>query len=136
MLQTKDIYEERTACPLYTAIGVIEGRWKAMIFQRLSERPRGFGELRRTLPRITTKVLRQQLREMLADELLARQELTPKHLGVRYRVTAYGKTLGPVFEALWRWGTTHLSRPGSERGTAVPAPASRARSARRLYGKQ
>ena len=29
-------YQERAACPVYTAIGVIEGRWKPMIFQRLT----------------------------------------------------------------------------------------------------
>lgn len=28
-------YDERAACPLYTAIAVIDGRWKPMIYQRL-----------------------------------------------------------------------------------------------------
>lgn len=59
-----DIYRERAACPVYTAIAVIEGRWKPMIFQRLASRPHGFGELRRALPRVTVKVLREQLRRM------------------------------------------------------------------------
>jgi hypothetical protein len=31
---------ERSACPLYT-IGVIEGRWKPMLYQRLAARPQG-----------------------------------------------------------------------------------------------
>ena len=122
MQRTTNIYEERASCPLYTAIAVIEGRWKPMLFQRLSERPHGFGELRRALPRVTTKVLREQLRQMLADELVTRLELTPRRLGVRYTLTSYGQTLGPVFETLWRWGVTHLSRPGSTRGTAVAPP--------------
>jgi DNA-binding HxlR family transcriptional regulator len=120
-----DSYAERAGCPLYTAIGVIEGRWKPMIFQRLSEHPRGFGELRRAIPRVTTKVLREQLRQMLADGLIVREELTPPHLGVRYHVTPYGQTLGPVFEVLWRWGTLHLARPGSSRGTVISPPAAR-----------
>jgi DNA-binding HxlR family transcriptional regulator len=119
-----DVYAERAGCPLYTAIGVIEGRWKPMIFQRLGQHPHGFNELRRAMPRVTTKVLREQLRQMLADGLVTREELTPRRLGVRYRVTPYGQTLGPVFEALWRWGTTHLTRPGNSRGTVVAPPAS------------
>jgi DNA-binding HxlR family transcriptional regulator len=126
MKRLADSYAERAACPLYTAIGVIEGRWKPMIFQRLSERPHGFGELRRAMPRVTTKVLREQLRQMVADELVAREELTPRRLGVRYQVTPYGKTLGPVFTSLWRWGTVHLARPGSSRGTLVSPPTFRA----------
>lgn len=118
-------YQERAACPLYTAIAVIDGRWKPMIFQRLSEQPRGFAELRRAMPRVTTKVLREQLRQMLADELIVREELAPRHLGVRYGVTPYGRTLGPVFQSLWVWGTGHLARPGSARGTLASPPAQR-----------
>jgi DNA-binding HxlR family transcriptional regulator len=123
MKRSGDSYAERAGCPLYTAIGVIEGRWKPMIYQRLSEHPHGFNELRRAMPRVTTKVLREQLRQMLADGLVAREELSPARLGVRYHVTPYGETLGPVFESLWRWGTTHLARPGSSRGTVVAPPA-------------
>ncbi len=123
MQTRKDSYAERAGCPLYTAIAVIEGRWKPMIFQRLSERPLGFAALRRALPRVTTKVLREQLRQMQADGLVSREELSPARLGVRYRVTPYGASLGPVFEVLWRWGVDHLARPQSRQGTVVAAPA-------------
>ena len=119
-----DIYEERAGCPVYTALGVIEGRWKPMIFQRLASGAHGFGQLRRAMPRVTTKVLRQQLREMEADGLVRRQALTPSVFGVRYELTAYGQTLAPVFQALWRWGTRHLKRRHAVRGTVVQAPAS------------
>jgi DNA-binding HxlR family transcriptional regulator len=122
MLRGQNAYVERAACPLYTAIAVIEGRWKPMVFQRLLERPRGFGELRRAIPRVTTKVLRDQLRQMMADDLITRDELSPRHLGVRYTVSTYGATLGPVFDTLWRWGVIHLAREGSALGTAVVAP--------------
>jgi DNA-binding HxlR family transcriptional regulator len=118
----EDSFRERAACPLYTAIGVIEGRWKPMLFQRLSTRPHGFGELRRAIPGVSAKVLREQLRQMQADGLLVRQPLTPPGMGVRYRLTAYGRTLGPVFEALWRWGTRHLARASAAKGTLVLPP--------------
>ena len=117
-----DIYEERAACPLYTAIAVLEGRWKPMIYQRLSMRPRGFAELRRAMPRVTTKVLREQLRQMIADDLVSREQLEPPYLGVRYRVTRYGRSLMPVFTALSRWGERHLQRPNASRGTIASAP--------------
>jgi DNA-binding HxlR family transcriptional regulator len=122
MKSRTDIYAERRSCPLYTAIAVIDGRWKPMIFQRLSERPLGFGELRRAMPRVTTKVLREQLRQMMADDLIARDDLTPRRLGTRYRVTAYGRSLDPVFSELWRWGQRHLGRRDASRGTVAAAP--------------
>jgi DNA-binding HxlR family transcriptional regulator len=115
-------HRERVACPLYTAIGVIDGRWKPMLFQRLAERPHGFGELRRTMPGVSPRVLRAQLREMTGDDLVERHALTPRAAGVRYSLTPYGRTLGPVFETLWRWGTSHLARAGSEHGTAIVPP--------------
>jgi DNA-binding HxlR family transcriptional regulator len=117
-----DVHRERAACPLYTAIGVIEGRWKPMLFQRLSWRAHGFGELRRSMPGVSAKVLRQQLREMMADGLVARRSLAPAHLGVRYALTRYGRSLAPVFDVLWRWGRRHVSRRDAHAGTLVTAP--------------
>jgi DNA-binding HxlR family transcriptional regulator len=93
-----------------------------MLFQRLSWRPHGFGELRRAMPGVATKVLREQLRQMQADGLVVRRALSPAHAGVQYRLTSYGLTLGPVFGALWQWGTKHLSRPRAGEGTIVKPP--------------
>jgi DNA-binding HxlR family transcriptional regulator len=118
------IYVERAACPLYTALGVIGGRWKPMLYRRLTEQSRGLGDLRRSMPGVTTRVLREQLRQLVADGVIVRQELTPARLGVRYRVTPYGRTLSPVFESLWQWGRRHLDRAGGPRGTRVLPPVS------------
>jgi DNA-binding HxlR family transcriptional regulator len=115
------IYQERDACPVYTAIGVISGRWKPMIIQRLHTRPHGFAELRRAMPSISTKVLREQLRQLQADDLIARRQLSPTVKGVQYSLTAYGHSLDPIFSTLWEWGTGHLRRPG-RRGTRISRP--------------
>jgi DNA-binding HxlR family transcriptional regulator len=115
---------ERDQCPVYTAIQVIEGRWKPMIFRRLGDGTRGFGELRRTMPGVTIKVLRQHLRELEADGVVARSVQQKPALGVKYRLTPHGQTLGPVFETLWAWGVLHLMRSGS---TEVALAESRGR---------
>ena len=77
------------------------------------------------MPRVTAKVLRQQLRQMQADGLMSRPQLVPARLGVRYQVTAYGRTLNPVFTTLLQWTVRHLARPGAERGTLVRPPEGR-----------
>ena len=119
-----DVQQERAACPLYTAIGVIEGRWKPMLFQRLARRTSGFGELYRAMPGISRKVLVEQLRQMECDDLVARRETGDSLGSVEYSLTPYGESLMPVFKALWRWGSAHLARPGAERGTLVSPPES------------
>ena len=123
MNQHDDVYLEREACPLYTAIGVISGRWKPMILQRLARGPHGFGELRRSMPRVTAKVLRAQLRQLQADGLVTRRVLSPAALGVRYQLTPYAKSLNPVFNALLKWGTHHLVRTDSPNATRITPPS-------------
>jgi DNA-binding HxlR family transcriptional regulator len=103
------IYVEREQCPVYTAIRVIEGRWKPMIVRRLGDGALGFGDLRRTMPGVTIKVLRQHLRQLEAEGVVARSEEQRPMLRVRYRLTPHGRTLGPLFESLWAWGVVHLA---------------------------
>ena len=119
----QDSYGERSACPLYTAIGVVSGRWKPMIIQRLARGPHGFGELQRAMPRVTAKVLREQLRQLQADGLVKRRALSPARLGVRYTLTPYAKTLDPVFGALVKWGMQHLDKRETAGGTRIARPA-------------
>lgn len=123
MANHRSIYVERDACPLYTAIGVISGRWKPMIIQRLADGPLGFGALQRAMPRITRKVLTEQLRQLEADHLIVRQALSPARLGVRYQLTPYAATLNPVFNELLKWGSGHLARADASMGTRISRPA-------------
>src|SRR5258706_15482287 len=109
MSKPGESYAERDRCPVYTTMRVIGGRWKPMIFRRLGEGAVGFGELRRTMPGVTIKVLRQHLRQLEADGILSRSAQEGPMLQVRYRLTPYGRTLGPVFESLWAWGMVHLT---------------------------
>ena len=109
MKTSAESYTERARCPLYTAIQVVEGRWKPMIFQRLGEGARGFGQLRRSMPGVTIKVLRQQLRQLEADGLVKKSVSPMPRLSVRYELTPHGLTLGPVLDVLWTWGVSHLA---------------------------
>jgi len=109
---------ERHRCPLYTAIRVIQGRWKPMIFRRLGEGSLGFGELRRTMPGVTVKVLRQQLRELESEDLVARSVRPKPALQVKYPITPHGQTLGPVFENVVDVGYAS-SRPSGKCGKFI-----------------
>lgn len=62
------------------------------------------------MPGVTTKVLRQQLRELESDGLVKKTVSPRPRLKVRYELTEHGLTLGPVLETLWSWGVAHLER--------------------------
>src|SRR5947209_12079357 len=96
--------ERKTQCPAEVTLAVIGGRWKVLILYQLFQGVKRFSELQRALPRITQKMLTQQLREMEKDGIVQRTvypQVPPK---VEYRLTPLGETLKPVVGAMCRWG--------------------------------
>jgi DNA-binding HxlR family transcriptional regulator len=99
-------------CPLTAAIAATGGKWKMILVFWLAESPRHFGELRQLMPSITQKVLTEQLRELMADEIVQRQRTGPVPAPVRYSLTEYGRSLMPIVESVRRWGRGHIERFG------------------------
>lgn len=62
--------------------------------------PRKFGELRRDLGRISSKVLTDRLRRMEAQGVVVRKVLAGKPRQVEYRLSALGEEFCPVLEAM------------------------------------
>ena len=100
-----------TVCPAEVTLAVIGGRWKVLILYQLFQGVKRFSELQRALPRITQKMLTQQLREMERDGIVQRTvypQVPPK---VEYRLRPRGETLKPVVQAMCKWG---VQQPGWE----------------------
>lgn len=102
-------------CPVDAAMRVISGRWKASILWRLAERPMRTGELQRSIPGVTEKVLRNHLRELAADGIIERHDAGTLPLEVTYSLTDHGRSLGPALQALCAWGTDELRRRQDDR---------------------
>ena len=97
-------------CPAEFTLAMIGGRWKIpIIFHLLSERKR-FRELARALNGVTQKMLTQQLREMERNRLVARKVFAQVPPKVEYSLTNLGTSLGPVIDAMCRWGEEHRVR--------------------------
>lgn len=91
-------------CPVETGLELIGGRWKARILWKLYNGTLRFGELRRGLPGITEKMLAQQLKELEHDQLIIRTQYPEMPPRVEYSLSAFGRSLAPVLEALRAWG--------------------------------
>ena len=104
-------------CPAELTLAVIGGRWKVLILYQLFQGVKRFSELQRALPRVTQKMLTQQLREMERNGIVQRTvypQVPPK---VEYRLTPRGETLKPVVQAMCKWG---MQQPGWK-GCTTPA---------------
>lgn len=106
--------DEVAECPVDTTMAVISGRWKGTILWRLSQGPMRTGALRRSIPGITERMLIRHLQELVRDGVLDRVDAgtVPPH--VTYELSDYGRTLGPVVQALCDWGRGH-QRLGADR---------------------
>jgi DNA-binding HxlR family transcriptional regulator len=93
--------------PIDATIQAIGGRWKCAILCHLMDGPKRTGELLRLMRPLSSKVLTDQLKELLADQLIEREAYPGKVPKVVYRVSAHGRTLEPIIEAMCQWGTLH-----------------------------
>ena len=100
--------KEFSACPIDAMLSVIDGRWKGTILWRLSAGPMRTGELRRSIPGITERMLIRHLQELVRDGILERHAETRVPPCVRYNISEYGMTMVPVLEAICAWGRLHL----------------------------
>jgi len=111
-------------CALTAALSAVGGRWKLFVVYRLADGPRHFAALRRSLPDVSAKVLAQQLCELQADGLVSRERSGPVPALVFYALTAHGRSVLPLAEAIRRWGAVHQSAQQSAHESADSAGAS------------
>lgn len=96
-------------CGVEYAFRRIGGKYKARILWHLNAKTvLRYGELSRTLPDISTKMLTQTLRELEEDKLITRKmfhEVPPK---VEYSLSGTGRELIPFIAHLHNWGKKQL----------------------------
>jgi DNA-binding HxlR family transcriptional regulator len=111
MTETKGV--KTYSCGLEAALAIIGGKWKFLILWNLARNPSRFGDLRRLVEGISEKMLIQELKEMVADQIVSRKDFheVPPH--VEYSLTAFGKSLAWASVPLCEWGTQHMRRIGN-----------------------
>ncbi|HMM37321.1 MAG TPA: helix-turn-helix domain-containing protein [Desulfovibrio sp.] len=101
----KRVCGKEYCCSVELTLQVIGGKWKPVILYHLGRRGTlRFGQVRKSMPSITQKMLTQQLRELEADGMVHREvhaQVPPK---VEYSLTELGLSVMPVLKELCRWG--------------------------------
>jgi DNA-binding HxlR family transcriptional regulator len=113
-----------TTCPVTFVMEKIGGYWKPIILFNLLAGSRRYGELRKSIPAITEKVLIQQLKQLEADGLVIRKSKPVVPPFVTYTLSPKGKALRPVLYAMAEWAVQHsgkLSKTFSKQMKDFPA---------------
>lgn len=103
-------YDCDFGCPVEACLEVVGGKWKGVILFHLLGGTKRFNELRRLMPAVTQRMLTRQLRELEADQVVARTvypEVPPR---VEYSMTDFGQTLEPILRMLQKWGVEYLEK--------------------------
>ena len=88
--------KELPACPVETTLTLIGDKWKVLILRDLMTGTKRFGELKKSVGKVSQKVLTAQLRDMEANGLVP-----PR---VEYSLTELGQSLKPILDAMQNWG--------------------------------
>jgi DNA-binding HxlR family transcriptional regulator len=95
-------------CAVNITINMLTGKWKPVILQHLARGEVRFVTLWRTLPRVSKKVLIEQLRQLEADGLVARHQYLRFPPEVGYALTPKGASLIPVLRHIDQWAVANL----------------------------
>jgi DNA-binding HxlR family transcriptional regulator len=99
--------------PIRDALDVISGKWKLQIIISISSGNKRFREIERSIPKITSKVLAKELKDLEEHKLIKRTVYDDSPVLVEYTLLPYANTLKKVIKSLNDWGVNHRKKiPG------------------------
>ncbi len=92
----------------HEAIELIGRRWNGAILRALFHDLDHFNEIKRAIPTLSPRMLSERLKELERAGLINREVIPSTPVRTRYQLTAKGRDLSNVFEAIEGWAETWL----------------------------
>ena len=92
------------------ALDVISGKWKVLIIISIMSGNKRFREIERSIPKISSKVLAKELKDLEEHQLIKRTVYDKSPGLVEYSATDYVVTPEKVIEELHNWGLNHRKK--------------------------
>src|SRR5689334_1631119 len=102
-------------CPIEEAMRLLSGRWPTLLLYYLKGGTKRFSDLRRDNPTISHRMLTLELRKLEEAGVVQRTVYSGYPLRVDYELTAVGRRLVPLIDAIGDWWETR----GSSDSTAA-----------------
>ena len=112
------VFEEQGAfCPVYhRAVELIGRRWTGAILRALLAGVNRFSDLAATVPGMSDRMLSERLKELEAEGVLVRRVIPETPVRIEYELTAKGRALQGVIEAVSDWaGRWTVEETGAKR---------------------
>ena len=96
--------------PIRDTLDVISGKWKLMIIISIKHGNSRFREIERSIPKITSKVLAKELKDLEEHDLIKRTVYDDYPVTIEYTITEYSNTLENVIKEMMLWGINHRKK--------------------------
>lgn len=90
-------------CPIEEAMRVLSGRWPTLLLYYLKDGTKRFSDLQRDNPTVSHRILTLELRKLEEANIVRRTAYEGYPLRVEYDLTARGRALVPIIDALGDW---------------------------------
>lgn len=100
----------KSLLPVSDALDVISGKWKLQIIISIWAGNKRFREIERSIPKITTKVLANALKDLEENHFIKRTVYDKSPVLIEYTLQPYAKSLETVIEALKDFGINHRKK--------------------------
>jgi DNA-binding HxlR family transcriptional regulator len=107
-------------CPVAMAAEILCTRWTVLVVRELVAGSTRFNDLRRGVPKMSPTLLSQRLRELERCGIVEREPASGERGVYDYRLTAAGRDLGPLVEALGTWGQRWIQTDAALRANLDP----------------
>lgn len=106
-MENKKIY----TCPIDFTMNLIGSKWSMWILWTLHNNngTLRFGEIKKSIPGITEKMLIQQLKKFESYGIVSRKVYSQIPPRVEYSLTEAGESLKPILLLVRQWGEGHLN---------------------------
>jgi DNA-binding HxlR family transcriptional regulator len=91
-----------------SVLGIVGDKWTVMIVMVLTERPRRFNDIKRTIGGISQQMLTRTLKALERDGMVSRTVRPTVPPQVEYALTELGHSLAEPLRALGAWASAHL----------------------------
>lgn len=96
--------EKDIRCPLEYGLTVFGGKWKSRVICVLNEKGTlRYSSIRKEMTNITDAVLATTLKELIADDMIQRQQYDEIPPRVEYSLTAKGQSVVPILQHICQW---------------------------------
>lgn len=102
-------------CVMTKILSLMTGRWKPIIMHLIRSDINRFSLMQKSMPRISKKILTEQLRELENDKLISRHVQGRKApFIVTYELTENGRSLRKLMDDMVNWGLDYFKEEYGE----------------------